>query len=113
FEDNQFPIFDVGTDTGIFAATPAGLTLDTITGEINLHTSTPGVYTVTNTVTVAGCDYLSSFEITVSGTPVVNAGPDQFVCPGNSVMLDGSGGVTYLWTPPVYLDDATLEDPTV
>ena len=113
FEDNQFPIFAVGADTGIFAVTPTGLVMDTITGEIDLGASTPGTYTITNTVTVTGCSFLSCFDLTVSGTPVANAGPDQFVCLGNSVALDGSGGITYLWTPPVYLDDATLEDPTV
>ncbi len=113
YEGNQFPIFDVGADTGIFAATPTGLVIDTVTGEIDLGASLPGVYNVTNTVTFAGCEYLSSFEITIAGTPVSDAGPDQQVCMGNNVQLDGSGGVTYLWTPPSYLDDPVLEDPWV
>ncbi len=113
FEDNPFPVFDVGADTGVFAVAPIGLALDTITGEIDLSTSLPGVYTISNTVTIGGCEYLSEFELTVAGTPIADAGPDQQVCLGFSVQLDGGGGDTYLWTPPVYLDDPTTEDPWV
>lgn len=34
---------------------------------------------------------------TVYPLPIVNAGPDQTVCPGNSVTLTGSGAAIYTW----------------
>lgn len=43
--------------------------------------------------------------------PVGSAGPDRSICAGDAVMLDGSGGGTYLWEPPTSLSDATVEDP--
>ncbi|MBK8344036.1 MAG: gliding motility-associated C-terminal domain-containing protein [Bacteroidetes bacterium] len=113
YEDNPLPELGVGSDPGIFEATPVGLVIDSITGEVDLGASTPGTYTITNTVAVGGCEYLSAFEFTVSDTPTADAGPDQNICKGTTANLDGSGGLTYLWTPPVYLDDPALEDPTV
>lgn len=114
FEDDPLPVFAVGADTGIFVATPTGLVIDSITGEIDLSASLPGVYEVSNFMDGLSCASGSStFTVTIAGTPVADAGPDVSLCRGDSVQLDGSGGVTYLWTPPVYLDDPTLEDPTV
>ncbi|MBC8172799.1 MAG: gliding motility-associated C-terminal domain-containing protein [Chitinophagales bacterium] len=54
-------------------------------------------------------------EITVEvyDPPVANAGDDVGVCHEDSISLNGSGGVTYEWQPPTYLNDVTLEDPTV
>jgi gliding motility-associated-like protein len=113
YEDNPLPVLGAGSDPGIFAATPDGLVIDSITGEITLADSEPGDYIITNTVNVAGCDYLSAFILTVSDSPTASAGPDQNICKGANATLDGGGGTTYMWTPPVYLDDPTLEDPTV
>lgn len=114
FEADPAPVFAVGADTGIFISTPTGLVIDSITGIIDLSASAPGTYDVTNFMDGTSCASGSStVTITVAGTPVADAGPDQFLCRGDSVQLDGSGGDTYLWLPPVYLDDATIEDPTV
>ncbi len=43
-----------GASGGTFTAVPAGLTLNASTGDVNLNTSTPGTYTVTNTIAAAG-----------------------------------------------------------
>jgi gliding motility-associated-like protein len=69
--------------------------------------------TVTYTATGVGICGTIEREVTVEvpSAPVANAGADQSICPGDIAQLDGSGGVTYEWTPPVYLDDVTLEDP--
>jgi len=114
FEPDPSPIFAPDADTGIFIVDLPGLVIDSITGVIDLSASLPGTYEVTNFIDGTSCaSGSSSFTITVAGTPVANAGPDMGVCIGQNVQLDGSGGDTYLWTPPVYLDDPTLEDPTV
>jgi gliding motility-associated-like protein len=55
-QDATAPIlsFGVGASAGVFSSTPAGLTLNTSNGAITLSTSTPGVYTVYNTIAASG-----------------------------------------------------------
>ncbi len=113
YEDDIAPVFEPGAVAGVFTATPDGLAIDSLTGVIDLSASLPGTYTIKN----EGPNYCStgndSAVIIIEATPVANAGPDVYVCRGQNVQLDGSGGATYNWIPPVYLDDPTLEDPTV
>lgn len=49
-----------------------------------------------------GCTATDSIQIDVNDLPLVNAGPDQTICPGLSVTLGGSpigpDGSTYLWS---------------
>lgn len=40
-------------------------------------------------------------------TGIANAGNDTIICPDGVINLQGSGGDTYLWQPPVYLTDPT------
>ncbi|MFN3939802.1 MAG: gliding motility-associated C-terminal domain-containing protein, partial [Chitinophagales bacterium] len=40
-------------------------------------------------------------------TGIANAGNDTIICPDDVITLNGSGGTTYLWQPPVYLSDPT------
>lgn len=48
---NPLPIFSPGATAGIFSATPAGLTFVHVnTGQINLSSSAPGTYIVTNNI---------------------------------------------------------------
>lgn len=51
-------------------------------------------------------------EVTVSptdpSTPGIN---DTTIYLGNSLTLDATGGVTYSWSPPLYLDDPNISSP--
>lgn len=61
--------------------------------------STP-VATITYTVTgtdVNGCINTDPITVTVVPTTPVNAGPDVFICQGNSTILSASGGINYTW----------------
>ena len=58
-----------------------------------------------------GCSDTDEVEVLVNPLPPTDAGPDLWLCPGDSVALDGDGGGTYAWTPAGTLDDSTLEDP--
>lgn len=63
------PILNSGSSAGTFTSTPAGLVfVSAVTGEVDLSASTPGTYTVTNTVTASGgCPEVSSTAtITIS-----------------------------------------------
>lgn len=52
---NPFPVFASGASAGVFSATPAGLVFVNVnTGEIDLSASTPGAYTITNTIAPSG-----------------------------------------------------------
>ena len=51
---NQLPVFPTGGSGGTFTASPAGLDIDPGSGEIDPLTSTPGLYTVRNTIAANG-----------------------------------------------------------
>lgn len=88
------------TLTGVAGGTytsSAGLSLNASTGVINLAGSTPGTYTITYTGPGAACPPVSTFTLTIHALPAVNAGPDQAVCEGVQVVLNGAGAVVYSW----------------
>ncbi|WEK18363.1 MAG: gliding motility-associated C-terminal domain-containing protein [Candidatus Pedobacter colombiensis] len=53
---------------GTFSSAPAGLTMDSSTGKINLSTSAAGTYTITFSTNTT-CIYTSSSEITITEAP--------------------------------------------
>jgi gliding motility-associated-like protein len=64
------PIYAVGASAGIYSATPVGLAFVNLnTGEINLALSTPGTYTVTNTIPVSGTCAATSATTTITINP--------------------------------------------
>jgi len=88
---------------------PIGLTDPT-----NPSTDASPNTTVTYTLIVndsIGCEALDSMTLTVHPLPVANAGPNSELCIGESVVLQGSGGVDYQWSPGTYLDDPTAQLP--
>ena len=70
---NPLPVID-GV-AGTFTA-PAGLVINAATGEVNLAASTPGTYTVTNTITgTPDCPTVTSTTtIVITSLPVIEAG---------------------------------------
>jgi Ig-like domain CHU_C associated/Lamin Tail Domain/GEVED domain/Secretion system C-terminal sorting domain len=96
------PALGTGASAGTFTATPAGLTLNASNGSIDLSTSQPGTYTVTNTIAASGsCAAASATaSLTLLAAPtasVLASGPTTF-CDGGSVTLTASGGTSYLWS---------------
>ncbi len=69
---NPSPTFGTGASGGIFTA-PTGIVIDSITGVIDLTASTPGTYTVTNTIASSGgcAGVVDSTTITIN--PLDNA----------------------------------------
>ncbi|MBL0331053.1 MAG: T9SS type A sorting domain-containing protein [Bacteroidetes bacterium] len=51
---NIFPLFGPGASAGTFTVSPAGIVINPSTGEIDLTLSTPGGYSITNTIAAAG-----------------------------------------------------------
>ncbi|MBL7955702.1 MAG: T9SS type A sorting domain-containing protein [Flavobacteriales bacterium] len=73
----------------------------------------PGTYDVTLIVeTEDGPDTLvRTNAVTVYSLPLVNAGADEVLCPGESTQLQALGGVAYQWVPATFLDDPAIADP--
>ena len=99
---NATPIFS-GTTGGTYTST-AGLSINNITGVINLAASTPGTYTVTYTIAAAGgCSvFTTTGSIGIKKNTVITTQPTatQSVCEGNAISFtvaaDGAG-LTYQW----------------
>jgi gliding motility-associated-like protein len=64
------------------------------------------------TVTTGICIQKDSVTIFVDPAPKANAGPDHTICFGQSIQLNGSGGLNYTWFPVSYLDDPRIAGPT-
>lgn len=85
--------------------TPAtGLSSNTIANPV-VNTTVNATYTVS--VSNGGCASTDVVNVNVLALPIVNAGSDKVICTGDSVILNGSGGVTYTWTPTTYFDGWT------
>jgi gliding motility-associated-like protein len=77
--------------------------------------ATTTTYTVT--ATNNSCSSTASVTVNVTQDPVISAGGNKTVITGQSVRLtgtaQGSGPISYVWTPALYLDDATSLTPLV
>lgn len=99
-----------GVPGGTFTSSPAGLTLNAATGQINPTTSTIGTYNVTYT-TPGPCPDDMTVVVDIITAPVANAGPDVSICPGTSITLNGSGLGTPSWAPGGTLSATNILNP--
>ncbi len=63
------------------------------------------------TTDVFGCISSDSTFVIVHALPEVNAGPDTAICLGLDLQLQGSGAVSYLWSPAATLSNANSANP--
>lgn len=71
--------------------------------------------TTTYTLTVTdinGCSATDAMVLTVHPLPPASAGTPVSVCNGHSTMLNGSGGVSYVWAPAGTLSSTVISNPT-
>ncbi len=57
------------------------------------------------------CKAFDSVFITVHGLPDAVPMKDDSICLGESIRLHATGGISYSWSPSVYLDDSSFADP--
>ena len=97
---NPLPTYPTGGSSGTYSASPTGLVfIDTLTGQVNLSASTPGTYTLTNSISGYGClPSTSTNTITIYSLPIVVITGSNTICNGASTTLNASGGTTYLWS---------------
>ncbi len=70
-----------------------------------------GTYVVTIT-DETGCELVASYSVGTLTNIDANAGSDLMLCVGSSVVLNGSGGGTYSWSPSNTLSNASAANPT-
>lgn len=58
------------------------------------------IYTVTGT-DANGCQNIDQVNVVVNPNPIVDAGPDQVLCQGETVTLTAAGALYYVWTPSI------------
>jgi gliding motility-associated-like protein len=95
------PSFVNGGSAGTFSSTSGLVFSNAATGEIDLAASTPGSYTITNTIAADGsCPEVSNtFGITINPLPTITAvADDNAICIGENTNITANGGVTYVWT---------------
>ncbi len=106
-----------GTGTLSYSWTPTTGLSDPNSSNPTASPTTTTTYTVTVT-DIFGCFDEDDVTVTIAPEIVVDAGPDDTLCEGETVILGGtptaSGGIgdlTYSWTPTAGLSDPTSPNP--
>jgi hypothetical protein len=110
---NPLPVFTGGGTAGTFSSATGLIFVSTSTGEVNLSASTPGTYTVINTIAPSGgCD-----EVSATATITITALPTAAIsyigtpfCKSSepvSVTLNGTAGGVYSSTAGLTIDSGT------
>jgi gliding motility-associated-like protein len=88
-----------GTEVVLTAFNPDGAVITWNNGVSDGVSFIPPVGTTTYTVTadLDNCISIDFVNVTVHPIPNVNAGNDVAICPGQTVVLTGSGASTYAW----------------
>lgn len=104
-----FPAASGGTPSYNYNWTPTtGLNSSTIPNPVASPTSTT-TYLLTVTDTLG--DTATAYVVVMVSVPIANAGIDQITCMGDSIQLNGNGGVSYSWSPTSGLSDPNIPNP--
>jgi gliding motility-associated-like protein len=98
------------TNATIFAWTPATGLSNTAIGDPVAAPTTTTTYTLTATLGVCTSSP-ETVTVNVLPAPVAAAVSPVGTCYGKSVELQGSGGVSYQWSPSTYLSNPAQQDP--
>ncbi len=72
--------------------------------------SSTTVYTVVGT-DVNGCKDTTTVSVNVNALPNIEAGNDTAICIGDSIQLQATGGISYIWSPSTGLSCTTCDNP--
>ena len=94
---DPLPTYINGGSGGTFSSVPAGLSINPGSGLVDLSASTPGTYTVTNDIVVAGCPTATyNDDITIYELPDATISGTTSICSGDplpDVTVDITAGV--------------------
>jgi len=80
-----------------------------------LYNSSPNIsgnYSLTVT-DANGCVNAATSNVSFNAKPNAFAGADIEICPGEQITLNASGGITYSWSPPQFINNAAISNPIV
>ena len=103
---------DGSIDLTVVGGAP-GYTFDWVPGNFNTEDLTNvvfGAYTVTIT-DATGCSLTATYSVGTLVNINADAGENDTVCVGTPILLDGSGGGSYSWSPTATLSDSLVADP--
>ncbi|MGB8492372.1 MAG: gliding motility-associated C-terminal domain-containing protein [Bacteroidales bacterium] len=111
FQFNAEP--QTGTCTWIKVAGPGNATFTPDAHQYNasVKVSEPGAYDFEWSVINNTCSSADIVRVTFHPKPQVSAGPDVFVCAGNSISLHAEGSGSFEWSPAGSFDDPFSPDP--
>lgn len=107
------PTLGAGASAGTFSST-AGLSINATTGVVDLSASTPGTYTITNSIAASGsCPAASATAtITIDAVPTPVISGTSTICSGASTTLTANGGTTFTWNTGSTLASITVSPGT-
>lgn len=102
---NALPNVNAGADTAVCNGsflTLSGSGAVSYTWSNSVTNNVPFIPSLSNTFTVVGtdangCKDSDQIQVTVNVLPPVNAGNNVAICIGDSIQLNGSGAVSYVW----------------
>jgi gliding motility-associated-like protein len=102
---NALPNVNAGADTAVCNGsflTLSGSGAVSYTWSNSVTNNVPFIPSLSNTFTVVGtdangCKDSDQIQVTVNILPPVNAGNNVAICIGDSIQLNGSGAVSYVW----------------
>jgi len=97
------PTFSGGGVAGVFSATPSGLVfVSTASGQIDILSSNPGTYTVTNTIVAAGgCSTVIATSSVIIGTRPIVTVDYCIASPKIRLIATYNASYTYSWNYPL------------
>lgn len=109
--EGKTTLLSATSNGGSIAWSPAtGLSNTAIPDPVASPSATTTYYA---TASLGTCSARDSVTVFVNPAPVAYAGSDAVVCFGQSIQLMGSGGVSYQWSPSLYLSNSAISSPTV
>lgn len=85
-----------GVSGGTFTST-IGLTLNSLTGEIQPGSSIPGVYSILYTPPGGDCNIPTTVQVTINALPTVTTSVNQTICNGETTNIEAFGALIYTW----------------
>ncbi len=122
---NPLPVVNAGVDTAVCAGSsvtlnatgawsyswsPATGLSSTVGSSVAASPTVTTSYVVTGT-SVVGCSASDTVMVSVKALPTISAGANAGICPGGSVTLTPSGGVSYVWGTSSSLSCTTCTSP--
>ena len=112
-DSGSFSVTNTTGSTYAWTVTGANLISGNGTNSINANWPASGnaIITIVETNSYGCIGDTVSLTVVVNGLPVVDAGPNSGVCIGQSIQLNATGGVNYLWTPSTALSSTIISNP--